>query len=56
MFKQNLKQFVSSKTNWVSLVGIGFGVYGLVTNTLTADAAYLMVEAGLLGIGVRDAI
>jgi hypothetical protein len=56
MFKQNLSSFIKSKTNWVSIVSIVCGVYGLLTGIVPLDSAFTYIEGGLLGLGVRDAI
>lgn len=56
MFKQDIASFVKSKTNWVSVISILFGVYGLLTGAVAFEIAFAYVEGGLLGIGVRDAL
>ena len=56
MFRQNLNQFVKSKTNWVSAVSIVFAAYGFFTGQIPLETAMQYVEMGALGLGLRDAI
>jgi len=57
MFTQNLKQFFTSKTNYVSMFSIiASSVAYFGTQAISFDAYMMYVEGGLLGITIKDAV
>ena len=56
MFKQNLKQFISSKSNWKATVMIIGGAYAAFTGLMDYPSAIQMVTGGIAVIGLRDAL
>lgn len=55
-FEQDLKKFLSSKTNYISMASILFGGWGTFTGKIPFNSAMYYIEGGLLGLGLKDAI
>jgi len=56
MFEQNLKQFISSKTNWAATIGIAAAVYAFINNHITYGEFMQAVTTSSIAFGIRDAI
>jgi len=56
MFKQDLKQFLSSKTNWTGMTMIVTGVVGLIYKSIDPVTAWKSISGGVALICVKDAI
>jgi len=55
-FKQNIKDFLSSKTNWTGIGMIAGGAGGFYFGQMDFNAAAQLVASGFALIFVRDAI
>lgn len=56
MFAQDLKSFVTSKTNIVAIAGMAFAVYGFTKGYVSYGELTMSVTAGLSAMGLRDAV
>jgi hypothetical protein len=56
VFKQTGSQFFTSKTNWSCLAGIALGVYGLYKGLIGLETAAVMIQGGITGMAIKDAI
>jgi len=57
MFKQTIKQFFTSKTNYVamfSIVSASVAYFGM--QAISFETYMMYVEGGVLGITIKDAI
>ncbi len=55
-FKQDVGDFFSSKTNWLSLITIGAGIFGFYSGSMEPLQAYYTVTGAVMAITFRDAI
>lgn len=55
-FKQTLKEFFKSKTNWTGLTMILSAVSGFLTQSISPAEAWQMITAGLAIIFLKDAV
>lgn len=55
-FKQNIKDFFASKTNWTCLIGIITAIVGYIAKEFTLSTALQMALTSLSVMFVRDAI
>ena len=56
MFKQTIKEFFKSKTNWTSVTMIVAAIVGYFTNEFTASATITQIFGGLGLLFIRDAV
>jgi hypothetical protein len=56
LFSQNIKQFISSKTNWTGLGMIAGAVVGFKTAVLTPYEAVQTAIAGFSLLFIKDAV
>jgi len=56
MFEQDVKQFLSSKTNWTGMTMIVTGCVGLYAKSMDAVTAWQSIFGGLGLLFVKDAI
>lgn len=56
MFKQNLNDFLQSKTNWTAIAAIASGAIGWYMKTLDPVQATQMIINGMALLFIRDAI
>lgn len=56
IFKQNVRQFLASKTNWTGLTMIVSAFIGYQTGAMDAVSAWQTAASGLGLIFIRDAI
>lgn len=54
--KQNLKQFFTSKTNWISMLTIVGSFMALNNGSMSFTDFMLISNPALLALGLRDAI
>lgn len=56
MFKQDIKTFLQSKTNWTGITIIGSAIVGYYTGAITPVELFAGVTNGLGLMFIRDAI
>lgn len=56
MFKQTIKEFFKSKTNWTAVTMIVAAIVGYLTKEFTASAAINQMFGGLGILFIRDAV
>jgi len=56
MVRQNLKQFVTSKTNWAAAIGLGAATYAFTNNWITYGEFMQALTTSSIAFGLRDAV
>lgn len=55
-FRQTVRQFLTSKTNWTALVAIGAAVAGYHTHQIGAQEAVNAIGTALGAMFIKDAV
>jgi len=55
-FKQDIRDFFSSKTNWLGIITIGGAAVGYYSGMMNPLEAYQTATGALMALFVRDAI
>ena len=55
-FKQSIKEFLQSKTNWAGITMIGSGVVGFASGVMDAVVSFQTIAGGFGLMFIKDAI